>query len=181
MKCRRLALFFLTPLTVVLAACGTVSGSVRPDSTFRKHSSLTVLVQSDDRLGTQGTMEHLLLERGFNVISAAVAQQKRESHSRTDISGKTAESAGDPAQTTFDAATETSRSSGNVTEVNSTHVLRFKYSAYFDVVHWSCTRLSGSVIDLADGAVVASFQFSGDRSIDSVLTSVADKLALSTE
>lgn len=57
----------------LLVGCGTVHVTMKPQTTFTKKSTITVVVQGSDPLNLQGKLEHLLLERGFEIISAAVA------------------------------------------------------------------------------------------------------------
>lgn len=165
---------------LLLTGCGTVNVAMKPQTTFTKNSTVTVVVQNSDRLGVQGKLEHLLLERGFEIISQAVAQEKLKlsSESNARIAARGVSGAGESAAAIL-GKNESEQSLTRVTEVKSSYILRFHYHAYYDVFYWAFTSFNATVVNLGTGEVVASVSFSGDRSVDSVLEEFANKLASS--
>ena len=63
-----------------------------------------------------------------------------------------------------------------VKEINSVYALELSYSYYFDMFYWSYTKFSAKVTDLNNGEIVLTAQFSGDRSVTSVLNELMDKI-----
>jgi len=176
--------YWFVPLACLclLVGCGTVNVVMKPQTTFTKNSTITVVVQSADQLGVQGKLEHLLLERGFEIVSEAVAQEKVKLQSEAD-SGIAAKSATTHSETAAAVVgkSRSEQSLSKVIEVKSSYILRFRYHAYYDVFYWAFTSFNATIVNLATGEVVASVNFSGDRSVDSVLEEFANKLALSAK
>lgn len=166
----------------LLVGCGTVNVAMKPQTTFTKNSTVTVVVQSADQLGVQGKLEHLLLERGFEIVSEAVAQEKvkLQSEADADIAAKST-TIHDEAAAAVIGKSRSEQSLSKVTEVKSAYILRFRYHAYYDLFYWAFTSFNATVINLTAGEVVASVSFSGSRSVDSVLEEFANKLDLSAK
>ena len=152
---------------------------MKPQTTFTKNSTITVVMQSADQLGVQGKLEHLLLERGFEIVSEAVAQEKVKlrSESDTGIAAKSVTTPSDSAVVIM-GKSRSEQSLSKVTEMKSSYILRFRYHAYYDVFYWAFTSFNATVVNLATGEVVVSVSFSGDRSVNSVLKEFTNKLAL---
>jgi len=163
---------------LLLTGCGTVNVAMKPHTAFTKNSTITIVVQNTDQLGVQGKIEHLLLERGFEVLSEAVTQDKvkLQSESETGIAAKSMKESGESAAAVI-GKSRSEQSLSRVTEIKSSYILRFRYHAYYDVFYWAFTTFNATVVNLASGEVVASVNFSGDRSVDSVLEEFANKLA----
>jgi len=66
-------------LLALLAGCaganhGAVDVAIKPETTFAKNATITVVPDGGDSLGAQGKLERLLVERGFQVIPQPVAE-----------------------------------------------------------------------------------------------------------
>jgi hypothetical protein len=161
-----------------VSGCGTVNVALKPQTTFSKNSTITVVAQGTDKIGVQGKLEHLLLERGFDVVSEAVAQEKvkLQSESNTGVAAKSS-NMGSGFGAAIMEKSQSDQTLSKVTEMKSAYILRFQYHSYYDVFYWSFTSFNASVVDLVSGEVVASANFSGDRSVNSVLEEFANKLS----
>lgn len=126
----------------------------------------------------QGKLEHLLLERGFEVVSQAVAEEKVKLQSEAEggVLAKSQSGQGQYAGGVI-GKSRSEQALSTVRELKSTYILRFKYHSYWDVFYWAFTTYNATVVDLRTGEVVASADFSGDRSANSVLKEFANKLA----
>jgi hypothetical protein len=153
-------------LSTLMIACGTVSVVSKPNQKISRAAKITVLTPAHDPQNISGQLEHLLLEQGFEVTSEIVG--------RSELEYKEAE-ASDP------GSRMTAGSISQVHRLPASLVLRFSYNAYYDVFYWSFIQFNGTVVDLESGAVVASVKFSGDRSVDSVLTEFVNQLANMSE
>lgn len=172
----RIALLaFLLPFFV---ACGTVSVAVKPNTTFTKQATVTVTVETNDPIGVQGKLEHLLLERGFEIVSQAVAEEKirLQSEAEGGVLAKGGTGVGQQA-TGVIGKTRSEQALSRVRQLKSTYILRFRYHSYWDLFYWAFTTFNATVVDLRTGEVVASVNFSGDRSVNSVLEEFVNKLA----
>jgi len=151
-----------------LAGCaGKVAVVKKPGTSFARSSTITVVAAGNDFLGVQGQLEHLLLSRGFEVVSEAVARE-RVKYEDSIQSGAGESSA--------------SASLERVTEVPSAYIMRYSYSTRPDFPNRHVfTQFSASVVDLRDGALQASVDFSqgelGSKSVQAVLREVAESLA----
>ena len=147
-----------------MSSCGTVKLSVKPGATFSRNATLTIPTPEDhDETGTYGELNHLLLEKGFNVIpySTAMAVVKY----KDKIEGS------DPVNDEFEGETE------RIKELNAVYVLELNYAYYYDVFYYSYTNFSARVFDLKSGEIVLTANFRGDRSVRSVLKDFTTKLA----
>ena len=164
----------LGALIILLSGCGTVNVALKPNTEFSKNSTITIIVNGHDRIGVQGSLEHLFLERGFEVVSEAVARRELKFQSESDSALL--------AQSGQSKAGVISKSSSNqvlssVKTVKSVYILRTSYNAYYDVFYWAFTSFNATVVDLSTGKVVGSVRFSGDRSVGSVLEDFANKIS----
>lgn len=175
---RTRALLMISVLLLLLSACGTVSVALKPDTSFTKKGTITVVAENQDTIGIQGKLEHLLLERGFEVVSQAVAEEKikLQSEAESALLAKGVSNSNE-----YDAKViEKSRSEqslSRVRELKSAYILRFRCSYYYDLFYYAFRTFNATVVDLRTGKVVASANFSGDRSVNSVLKEFMDKLA----
>ena len=129
----------------LLAGCaganhGAVKVAIKPETTFAKNASITVVPDGGDELGAQGKLERLLVKRGFQVIPPPA----------TEIT---------------------------VDKLKSDYLFQFQYENDPDGDPNILERFGGTVIDVSEGHVVASLNFSGKRPLDTVLEQCADKLA----
>ncbi|HQO58791.1 MAG TPA: hypothetical protein PLT76_08750 [Candidatus Omnitrophota bacterium] len=146
---------------LLLAGCGTLNVYVKPGTNFNRNTTITV-IGGEDRSGTKGQIEHLLLSRGFNIVSESTARNAikyRGSLKGTDVINN-----------------EYIAETYSIREINSVYALEMNYSYYWDVFYWAYTRFSAKVTDLNNGEVVLTAQFSGDRSVNSVLNELVNKI-----
>lgn len=173
---------YLVPLACLslLVGCGAVNVTVKPQTTFTKGATITVEADSADRLGVHEKLGRLLSERGFEMVSGAVTREKVQLQSEADAgaAAKSTTTHGDAAAA-FVGESRSQQSPDKGTEVKPSYILRFRYHAYHDVFYWSFTSLNATIANSTTGEVVASVDFSGDRSVDGVLEDFANKLALS--
>ena len=150
------------PFLVVmgLAGCSTVDVVTNPASTFSPNSRITVVVDADS-IGVKGKLEHLLLARGFSVVSDAVAGRKTQTDAEASWSSDTATG---------------SLATGDVVEYQSAYILRVYYRAYWNVFYWSFKSFNATVVDLRTGDVAASVNLSGDRRVKDVLARFVNAL-----
>ncbi len=168
MKVRIVSILAMTLFTLLMFGCaGTINVLVKPDTSFTPKSTITVVSSGYDPLGVQGKIEHLLLSRGFEVVSEAVASDKvrYQDKIKSDALG----------QSEAEAYLE------RVQEVRSTYILRFRYSYRADIPHGNVFRnFTASVVNLNTGKVVVSADFSqgdfGSKSVSSVLEEFVNKL-----
>jgi len=160
------------PLSVFLmfgcASTGIVSVSVKPNTSFTPKSTITVVYKGNyDPLKVQGRLERLLMSRGYEVVSSAVANDKikYEDKIRSKDSGES----------------EAEASLQRVQEFHSIYILQFDYNHFW--TKDDCFEyFTASIIDLKTGEVAASADFSqgwpdfGCRSATSVLEEFVDKL-----
>jgi hypothetical protein len=129
-----------------LAACaaknhGAVNVAVKPQTTFTKNSTITVIPHGEDDLGLQARLKHLLAEKGFEIVSGSDEQLL-----------------------------------GGLEKPKSDYLLRFQYETDSDSDLKELKSFSGTIIEVAEGHVVASVNFSGRRSADSFVEEFADEL-----
>jgi hypothetical protein len=152
----------LTVVPMLLGCSSAVHVWQKPGTSFGLGSTVTVMVEGEDRLGAAAMLEGLLGQRGFNVISASVAQQTLEL--RQDVA-KTVD--GETASSTL----------GRVITVSADYVIRVQYTVRSGV---SFGRFSASVIEVSSGQVTATSSFESmsnvDRGTASVLTEFVSRL-----
>ena len=69
--------FFLTIVAIFAFGCAaTISVKEHQKASFNKYDTVTVMCSTLDPLGFTGELEHLLLARGFDVVSQEVAIRK---------------------------------------------------------------------------------------------------------
>jgi len=161
------AIIFIFLVVLTLGCAGPLNFSVRPDTSFKRHSTITITSGGYDPLGVQGQMEHLLVSRGFEVISEAVAHDKLKYKDKitSDTRGQS----------------EAEASLERIEEVRSIYILRFSYGYRADFPHGNVfTDFTASIVDLETGKVEVTADFSqgqfGSKSVSSVLREFADKL-----
>jgi len=152
------AIIFIFLVVLTLGCAGPLNFSVRPDTSFKRHSTITITSGGYDPLGVQGQMEHLLVSRGFEVISEAVAHDKLKYKDKI-----------------------TSDTRGQSEAEASLERLRFSYGYRADFPHGNVfTDFTASIVDLETGKVEVTADFSqgqfGSKSVSSVLREFADKL-----
>lgn len=157
----KIKIFFLLLPIITLAGCGTLSVYVKPGTNFNRNTTMTV-IGGEDESGTKGQIEHLLLTRGFNIVSESTAKNAikyKDSLKGTDIINN-----------------EYIAETYLIKEINSVYALELNYSYYWDVFYWAYRRFSAKVTDLNNGEIVLTAQFSGDRSVNSVIKELVNKI-----
>lgn len=152
------SLLFLT----IMSSCGSVKLSVKPGTTFSRNATLTIAAQ-DDKSGTVGELNHLLFEKGFNVISYSTA--------KTAVKYKDKIEGSAPVNNEFEAEVY------RIKELNSIYALELDYTYYYDAFYYAYRSFSARVVDLNSGEIVMSANFRGDRSVRSVLKDFTTQLA----
>ena len=73
---KQLSILLVLALIVGCAGAnhGAVKVAIKPETTFAKNASITVVPDGGDELGAQGKLERLLVERGFQVIPQPAAE-----------------------------------------------------------------------------------------------------------
>lgn len=152
-----IVLFFL----LLITSCGSaLNVYVKNGTEFNKKSSITV-VGGDDKTGTKGKLEYLLLSNGFNIVS--------ESTARTAIKHK------EKLQYTNEINNKLKSETYSVKEFNSTYVLELNYT-YDDDGGWCYDTFYAKVTDVNTGEVVLTATFSGSEYVTSVLNELVDKM-----
>ena len=145
-KCR----FHLLVFAIFVSGCSSVvSVTEHQKVNFNANDTVTVICKTNDHLQLQGELEHLLLARGYDVVSEEVAVWKAKSdismnYGNNKVQGRI--------------------ESYNTTELGSVYALTFSYSSGFDGIfrESKIIKLYGSLIDLRTGKVVKSLKI--DRS-----------------
>lgn len=156
-------LFFI----IILFGCAPqYSVTKRPEFKLVKGSTITVVSKNYDYANVQGEIEHILLEKGFNVVSEEVVKKSIEIDenyelNKSSISGKT--------------------SIYNQTALKSVYMLTFTYSTRADIPHGRAfTNFTGRIVELISGKLVASLRFSqgdfGSTSIPMALQNMLSEL-----
>ena len=145
---KRLSL--LSFLFLLVGCSSVVNVQHHKKTNFNIDDTVTVICKRDDRLGLQGELEHILLSRGYDVVSEEVAAKKAKldvsvDHGNDKIKGGIEEY--------------------STTEIQSVYALSFSYSSRFDGVfsEEKIVKLYGSLIDLRTGKIVKSLKI--DRSM----------------
>lgn len=149
-------------ITLIFTSCGTVKLSVKPGVKFSRNATLTI-AKEDDRTGTVGELNHLLFEKGFNIISYSTA--KKAVKYKDEIKGS------DPVNNEFEAEIY------SVKELNSIYALELNYTYYYDMFYYAYRSFSARVIDLNTGEIIMSANFRGDKSVRAVLKDFVEKLS----
>ncbi len=143
-------LILLSFLLLFWVGCSSVNVQHHKKANFNINDTVTVICERDDHLGLQGELVHILLSRGYDVVSKEVATKKAKldislDHSNNKIKGGLEEY--------------------STTEIRSVYALSFSYSSGFDGVfsERKIKKLYGSLIDLRTGKIVKSLKI--DRSI----------------
>jgi hypothetical protein len=154
-------------LILLFPGCtSTVHVSSDPDTIYPHHRTIAVSCNSDDPLSIRQTLEHLLISKGFNVVLERVARIKANMQN-----GKHA---------TAESKERTFRERSK--EMRSIYILHFSYEYYSEASYkdYYFKIFSASLVDLKDGNVVASSDFSqssfGTKPILSVLEDFVNKL-----
>lgn len=129
----------------VFGCASVVSVSEHQKANFNINDTVTVICKTNDWLNLQGELEHLLLARGYDVVSQEVAVQKAKS----DI----------------DVNYDNNKVQGEIesydtTELRSIYSLTFSYSSTLGGIFSNpkIEKLYGSLIDLRTGKVVKSLK-----------------------
>jgi len=153
---------FLFLLIFLITSCGSVNVFVKPGTTFTKQTTITI-VGGDDGSNTKGQLEFLLLSKGFNIVS--------ESTAKTAIRYKDKLKGNDRYNNEFNAEVY------SIKELNSIYAMETNYTYYYDVFYYAYRNFTARIMDLNTGEIVLTVNFSGDRSISSVLDDLANQLA----
>jgi len=149
-----------------LGCTRTVHVSSEADTVYSPHCSIAVSCNNDDPLSIRQKLEHLLMSRGFNVVPERVAKIKANMQNRKY------------AIVESEAGTFPERSKN----MRSMYILHFSYEYYVVMSYkdYMFKKFSASLVDLKNGNVVASADFSqssfGTKSVLSVLEDFVNKL-----
>ncbi|MBF0152788.1 MAG: hypothetical protein HQL64_03490 [Magnetococcales bacterium] len=135
-------------MTLPLGACVSNRALVKQESGFSKGDPLVVVVESDDRLGMKGRLEHLLLSQGFNVVSD-MSDRKRLVVTE-ELPVKATSTTGQEANTVKRMTTDIQ----NKYPVN--YAFRFGYQTD---IQGDVVKLTGAIVDLRSGEFVFSYEF----------------------
>jgi hypothetical protein len=164
MKTMRIIVVLL--IFLFLGCTNTVHVSSKGDTIYPPHCTIAVSCDSDDFLSIQQQAEYLLVSKGFNVVSERVARIKDNIQNRkyTIVESE---------QGTFPKRSK---------EMRSIYILHFSYEYYTVKSYkaYSIKKFSVSLVDLKNGDVVASADFSqgsfGAKTILSVIVDFVNKL-----
>ena len=150
-----------------LVGCtSTVHVSSEADTIYSPHCTIAVSCNSDDPLSIRQKLEHLLMSKGFNVVPERVARIKANMQKRKYTLAES------------EKGTVAERSK----EMRSIYILDFSYEYYVVMSYkdYMFKKFSASLVDLKNGNVVASADFSqssfGTKSVLSVLEDFVNKL-----
>jgi len=102
---------------ILLAGCSSVSVVEQKKANFNINDTVTVISKGNDPLNLQGELEHILLSRGYDVVSQDVAVQKAKLVINMDYNNNKAKGGAEVY---------------NTTELKSVYSLSFSYSSRFD-------------------------------------------------
>lgn len=142
----------LLAFAVFVSGCaGVASVTEHQKVSFNANDTVTVICKNYDQLQLQGEFEHLLLARGYDVVSEEVAVRKAKS----DISMNYGNN-------NIQGAIE----SYHTTEFRAVYALTFGYSLHPSgaLTEPRIRKLYGSLIDLRTGKVVKSLKLSASWS-----------------
>ena len=158
-------------LIFLFSGCtGTLHVSSKADTIYPPHCTIAVSCNNDDPLSIQQKLEHLLASKGFSVVPERAAKIKANMQNEEHMTVESAK--GTPPEKSK--------------EMRSIYILRFSYEYYSAVSYrdYMFKTFSASVVDLRNGNVVASADFSqsgfGTKSILSVLEDLVNKLTNSS-
>jgi len=154
------------PVVLLVAGCAPVTFASRSEDSYSRRSTVCVRA-GEDPLNLAGQLEHLLLSRGFDVVSESVARE------RVRFAAESSSTA------------SSSRAEGyleRVTEVPSVYVLNVEYRyADFGFSGIALLSFSASLVNLSDGRLYASVEYSPQpmmaQTPSRVLPRVAEQLA----
>lgn len=144
--------FYLLVFAIFVSGCaGVASVTEHQKVNFNANDTVTVICKSNDWLQLQGELEHLLLARGYDVVSEEVAVWKAKSdidvnYGSNKVQGRI--------------------ESYNTTELRSVYALTFSYSLHpgSALTEPRIRKLYGSLINLRTGKVVKSLKLSASWS-----------------
>ena len=154
-------LIFLFP-----GCTSSVHVSSKADTIYPPHRTIAVSCNNDDHLSIRQKLEHLLVSKGFNVLPERTARIKANMQN------------GKHTIVESEKGTIPERSK----EMRSIYILHFSYEYYTAMSYrdYYFKTFSASLVDLKDGNVVASADFSqgsfGTKPILSVLEDFVNKL-----
>ena len=164
MKTMRIIVVLL--IFLFLGCTNTVHVSSQADTIYPSHSTIAVSCDSDDTLGIQQQLEYLLVSKGFNVVPERVARIKFDMQN------------GENTIVESEEGTSPKRSK----KMRSIYILHFSYEFYTVRSYraYFIKKFSASLVDLKNGDVVASADFSRGsfrtKTILSVLEDFVNKL-----
>ncbi len=132
--------------SIFLSGCASVVNVTEHQrAKFSKNDTVTVMCKIGDPLALAGELEHLLISRGYDVVSHDVAVRKAKLDVNMDYRNQQARGGIE---------------SYNVTELGSVYALTFSYSSRWDGIfsERKIIKLYGSLIDLRTGKVVKSLK-----------------------
>ena len=162
MRTKKVSLMFFVFL-LLLTSCGALNVYVKSGTTFTRRTTITVIGE-EHASGTKGQIEHLLLVKGFNIVSESTAKTAIKYKEKITLSDQN--------------NSELSAEVYSIKELNSIYALEIHYSSYYDAFYWGYDTFSAKITDLNTGEVVLTANFSGKRSVNSVLNELADKIDL---
>ena len=143
--------FHLLVFAIFVSGCsGVVSVTEHQKANFNINDTVTVICKTNDWLSLQGELEHLLLARGYDVVSQEVAVRKAKSDIDMNYNNNKAQGGVE---------------SYNTMELRSVYSLTFSYSSTLGGIFSDpkITKLYGSLIDLRTGKVVKSLKIHRSR------------------
>ncbi|WP_138430912.1 hypothetical protein [Fodinibius saliphilus] len=149
-------------LILFLSSCGSVSLTTKPGVEISRDATLTIAA-NEDQTGTVGQLNHLLLEKGFNIMSYSTA--KKAIKKKHEISGS-------------GSTVKVDSESYSVSQLNSVYALELNYRWSYDALSgYRYLNFSARIIDLNTKELVMSASFRGDRSVQRVLETFTTKLS----
>ncbi len=149
-----------------LGCTRTVHVSSDADTVYSPHCTIAVSCKSNDPLSIRQKLEHLLMSKGFNVVPERVARIKANMQKRKYALAES------------EKGTVAEKSKG----MPSIYILDFSYEYYVVMSYkdYMFKKFSASLVDLKNGNIVASSDFSqssfGTKSALSVLEDFVNKL-----
>ena len=139
--------FHLLVLVIFVSGCAApvVNVTEHQKANFSTSNTITVMCKTYDPLNIQGELEHLLLAKGYDVVSEDVAVRKAKSDIDMNYNNNRAQGGIE---------------SYNTTELRSVYALTFSYSDVWNGLLFGnqVKKLYGSLIDLRTGKVVKSLK-----------------------
>lgn len=132
----------LLVIAILCIGCSGVRVTTHQRASFNKNATVTVFCTSADPLGLRNTFEHILLSRGYDVVSREIAIAKSKLNVDLDLKNNRVK-----------GGVESYR----IQEIPSVYVLSFSYVTYYGVIE-TMGPLYGSIIDLRTGRVVKSLK-----------------------